>query len=51
MNREKYNDPTAEQAIAKVMREEKKKKKKKVVMQSEYFSKDERRLPGGRQKH
>lgn len=47
MNKEKYNDPTADKAIANVMREE---KKKKAVERNEYFCKNESGIPGSRQK-
>ena len=50
MNKEYYNDPTAEKAISNVMREEKRKalKKKKAVKSDEYKPQNEFRLQRSR---
>lgn len=51
MNKEKYSDPTAEQAIGHVMLEQKlKKKRKKAVKPDEHTCANESRLQGSRQK-
>ena len=49
MNKEKYNDPTAERAIANAIREEKKKNKDAVISNG-YKRKNESLLQGSRQK-